>query len=74
MNKIIKDNVYCIDIIVKKDAWFILISSGNLQHKKEEKTATPVKKKPPPPKKTTQQFCSLTLDGIYNYECFAIKK
>lgn len=52
MIKIIKDNVYCIDIIIKKDAWFILISSGNLQHKKEEKTATPVKKKPPkkPPK------------------------
>lgn len=25
-------------------------------------------------KKKTQQLCSLTLDGIYNYECFAIKK
>lgn len=75
MNKIIKDNVYCIDIIVKKDAWFILISSGNLQHKKRRKNCNPRKKKNhPPPKKKPQQFCSLTLDGIYNYECFAIKK
>lgn len=44
--------------------------------KKEEKTATPVNP-PPPPKKTPkkpQQLCSLTLDGIYNYECFAIMK
>lgn len=78
MNKIIKDNVYCIDIIIKKDAWFILISSGNLQHKKRRKNCNPRKKKQTKktPKKTqkTQQFCSLTLDGIYNYECFAIKK
>lgn len=29
MNKIIKDNVYCIDIIIKKDVWFILIFFGN---------------------------------------------
>lgn len=74
MNKIIKDNVYCIDIIIKKDAWFILISSGNLQHKKRRKNCNPRKKtkKNTPPK--TQQFCSLTLDGIYNYECFAIMK
>lgn len=44
--------------------------------KKEEKTATPVKKPPKKQKnqKKPQQFCSLTLDGIYNYECFAIKK
>lgn len=54
--------------------WFPLETFST---KKEEKTATPVKKKPPkPPQKTkkNQQFCSLTLDGIYNYECFAIKK
>lgn len=78
MNKIIKDNVYCINIIVKKDAWFILISSGNLQHKKRRKNCNPRKKKPPKKQKQkpqkTQQFCSLTLDGIYNYECFAIMK
>lgn len=44
--------------------------------KKEEKIATPVKKtkKKNQTKKNPQQFCSLTLDGIYNYECFAIKK
>lgn len=53
MNKIIKDNVYCIDIIIKKDAWFISISSGNLQHKKEEKTATPVT---PPPQKNPNNY------------------
>lgn len=51
--------------------WFPLETFST---KKEEKTATPVKKPPPPPKKNPQQFCSLTLDGIYNYECFAIKK
>lgn len=48
--------------------WFPLETFST---KKEEKTATPVT---PPPKKKPQQFCSLTLDGIYNYECFAIKK
>lgn len=81
MNKIIKDNVYCIDIIIKKDAWFILISSGNLQHKKRRKNCNPRKKTKKTPKnpkkkqtKKPQQFCSLTLDGIYNYECFAIMK
>lgn len=71
MNKIIKDNVYCIDIIIKKMHdlyWFPLETFST---KKEEKTATPVKKTKKTPQKT-QQFCSLTLDGIYNYECFAI--
>lgn len=52
MNKIIKDNVYCIDIIVKKRCMiYIDFLWKPSAQKKEEKTATPVT--PPQKKKTT---------------------